>query len=120
MSTNNLTTEKLFSYGTLRYEAVQLANFGRKLNGIADALVGYRLSTIQIKDPTVVATSGEAVHPILTYTGNKTDEVTGMVFDITSNELQQADKYEVADYKRIRVQLRSGIDAWVYVSANTS
>ena len=45
------------------------------------------------------------------------DEVNGIVFDISPEELQQADEYEVEDYKRISVQLRSGTHAWVYVSA---
>ena len=33
---------KLFSYGTLQQEDVQLATFGRRLTGVSDALVGYR------------------------------------------------------------------------------
>lgn len=118
MNTDNSYNEKLFSYGTLQYEAVQISTFGRKLHGISDVLSGYRLDTIKINDPSVVETSGAATHPILVYTGNKKDEVTGIVFDITSKELQQADTYEVADYQRIRIQLNSGIHAWVYVSAN--
>lgn len=111
-------TEKLFSYGTLRYEPVQITTFGRKLYGVPDILKGYRLSTLQIKDVDVVAKSGNAVHPILIYTGNLEDEVKGTVFDISGQELQQADEYEVVEYKRVREQLNSGIFAWVYVSAN--
>jgi hypothetical protein len=38
-----MTTEKLFSYGTLQYEAVQLDTFGRTLLGQKDVLLGYRL-----------------------------------------------------------------------------
>ncbi len=113
-----MNTEKLFSYGTLQYEAVQLSTFGRKLRGTPDVLTGYRLSTLEIQDANVVATSGEAVHPILIYTGNLNDEVSGTVFDISPQELQQADDYEVADYKRVRVELKSGTSAWVYASAN--
>ncbi|MEJ0097043.1 MAG: gamma-glutamylcyclotransferase [Bauldia sp.] len=45
------------------------------------------------------------------------DEVSGTVFTITEAELVAADEYEVADYKRIQVRLRSGIEAWVYVEA---
>ncbi|KTD82716.1 gamma-glutamylcyclotransferase family protein [Legionella waltersii] len=112
-----MNTEKLFSYGTLRYESVQLANFGRKLNGIKDQLPGFELSMIEITDPEVLATSGESFHPIITPTGNSTDCVEGMVFDISSDELSRADSYEVSDYKRIEVKLASGISAWVYVSA---
>lgn len=110
-------TEKLFSYGTLRYEGVQFSTFGRKLNGSPDILNGYKLSQLQINDPHVVATSGEAVHPILIATGNMTDEVNGIVFDVTSKELALADQYEVADYKRVNVKLLSGLCAWVYISA---
>ncbi len=117
MNKQNRYTEKLFSYGTLQYEAVQISTFGRKLNGVSDILSGYRLDTIKINDSSVVETSGTAVHPILRHTGNAQDEVMGIVFDITSKELQQADTYEVADYKRIHIKLHSGTQAWVYVSA---
>jgi|SRR6185312_12513521 len=115
MNTEN--TEFLFSYGTLQYETVQLSTFGRKLNGTPDTLIGYRLSQLQIKDPNVVALSGTETHPILTYTGNKEDKVSGTVFAITNKELELSDKYEVAEYKRIQVQLCSGLAAWVYINA---
>ncbi len=110
-----MNTEKLFSYGTLQYEAVQLANFGRKLNGESDKLPEFELTTLEITDPDVLATSGEKFHPIITYTGNSSHQVTGMVFTITPEELKRADSYEVSDYKRIQVILASGTSAWVYV-----
>lgn len=34
---------------------------------------------------------------------------------MSSDELRQADSYEVSDYKRIQVKLDSGVSAWVYV-----
>ena len=108
----------LFSYGTLQYEAVQLATFGRKLVGVKDSLLSYRLSKVAITDPKVIATSGEAEHLILIPTGDGADEVAGMVFEISPDELKQADAYEVADYKRVSAPLLSGSKAWVYVSAN--
>ena len=52
-----MNTEKLFSYGTLQYEAVQLANFGRKLEGNKDQLPGFELSMLEITDPDVNATN---------------------------------------------------------------
>ncbi|SRR5579883_174342 len=119
MTNQNDNTEKLFSYGTLRYESVQLATFGRLLKGTPDILSGFNLSMLEIKDSDVIKKSGEAAHPILKYTGNQQDQVTGFVFEITSDELKQADLYEVDDYKRISVQLNSGIDAWVYVAASS-
>jgi gamma-glutamylcyclotransferase (GGCT)/AIG2-like uncharacterized protein YtfP len=117
MQTKHARSEKLFSYGTLQYEAVQLSTFGRKLNGIEDILSGYHLSQLEISDPNVVEISGTAAHPILKHTGKETDEVNGIVFDVSSRELQKADKYEIEAYKRVCVQLRSGIRAWAYVSA---
>ena len=108
-------TEKLFSYGTLQYEHVQLATFGRKLHGRRDILIGYHLSQLQITNPEVISTSGEALHPVLFYTGNKTDQIEGMVFEISADELQLADSYEVANYKRVQAQLLSGISAWLYI-----
>jgi len=109
-------TENLFSYGTLRYEKVQMATFGRKLAGQEDSLPCYCLKQLRITDPDVIAKSGEEIHSIIEYSGNPKDHVQGMVFQVSLEELHQADKYEVADYKRILVRLSSGINAWVYVS----
>jgi hypothetical protein len=64
-----------------------------------------------------VETSGNAHHPIVGFTGDSKDRVTGMVFRITRRELLNADKYEVAAYRRIAVTLGSGLGAWVYVDA---
>lgn len=119
MYTSNYT-ENLFSYGTLRYENVQLTTFGRRLKGEEDNLPGYCLKEVQITDPDVIAKSGEEVHSIIHFSGNPENKISGMVFKISQEELKQADKYEVADYKRILVKLLSGTSAWVYVSVNSS
>lgn len=110
-------TVLLFSYGTLQTKAVQIANFGRELTGRADAIPGYAVTMVAISDPEVVRLSGESHHPIVAPSSDPTDEVAGMVFEITPEELAAADEYEVADYKRVSVRLRSGVDAWVYVRA---
>lgn len=112
-------TEKIFSYGTLQYESVQMSSFGRKLTGERAILPQFTLSTLEIKDPDVIAKSGENIHPIISYTGSSADKVQGMVFDISPEELIQADSYEVSDYKRIKAELESGVWAWVYVEAET-
>jgi gamma-glutamylcyclotransferase (GGCT)/AIG2-like uncharacterized protein YtfP len=109
--------ELLFSYGTLRDEAVQLANFGRKLAGRPDSLPGYSLASIAIREPVVVSLSGKSQHTIAVPCANMADEVQGMVFEITALELAAADRYEVADYTRVLVTLKSGVRAWVYVRA---
>lgn len=110
-------TEHLFSYGTLRLESVQLATFGRGLDGTPDRLPGYTLTLLEITDASVVRTSGMTHHPMLVRTGRSQDLVDGTVFAITPAELQHADAYEVSDYRRERVVLASGLPAWVYVDA---
>jgi gamma-glutamylcyclotransferase (GGCT)/AIG2-like uncharacterized protein YtfP len=104
----------LFSYGTLRDSAVQLANFGRLLSGRADSLPGYALLTIAINDPAVVALSGKSQHTIAKRS-NAAEEVTGMVFEVTAAELAAADRYEVSEYTRVLATFKSGAKAWVYV-----
>lgn len=110
-------TVLLFSYGTLRDSAVQMANFGRLLSGRADCLPGYSLLPLAIKDPAVVALSGKSQHMIAKRSAAG-DEVTGMVFEITAQELVAADRYEVSDYTRVLVTLKSGVKSWVYVGAS--
>lgn len=108
-------TENLFSYGTLQKEDVQLTTFGRRLEGQPDTLVGYRLTMIQIEDQAFVAAYG-ANQRNLQFTGLASDFVEGAVLKLTKKELEQADAYEPAEYKRVRVELKSGTNAWVYVS----
>jgi gamma-glutamylcyclotransferase (GGCT)/AIG2-like uncharacterized protein YtfP len=112
-------SERLFSYGTLQLEQVQIATFGRKLDGQTDDMPGFSLTMLKIEDPQVVATSGKTHHPVVAWTGNPADRVSGAVFAITPEELAQADEYEVAAYRRDRVTLASGVSAWVYVDANS-
>lgn len=114
-----MVVEKLFSYGTLQLEQVQLATFARILNGKKDRLVGYKLDDLQITDPYVIEVSGKSVHQILIPTGSERDGVDGMVFELNLEELLKADSYEVKDYKRVRVRLASGEDAWVYAHQST-
>lgn len=107
----------LFSYGTLQLKSVQLANFGRELEGRPDAMVGWRRDLVEITDPEVLRQSGVTHHPIVSESGDAADKVPGVVFEITPDELIAADGYEVADYKRVLVTLKSGAVAWVYVKA---
>ena len=119
MTTSQTATEYLFSYGTLQLEAVQMATFGRRLAGTSDALPGFELATLKIEDPAVIAISGKAQHTIAKFTGRESDEISGTVFHVTSDDIQNADGYEVDACKRIAVTLRSGIRAWVYVDASS-
>jgi gamma-glutamylcyclotransferase (GGCT)/AIG2-like uncharacterized protein YtfP len=108
-------TELLFSYGTLRQREVQLTTFGRELDGRPDAIVGFELDWVTITDPHVIATSGSDRHPILKPTDRSEAAVEGTAFTVSATELAAADEYEVDDYTRVAVPLRSGRQAWVYV-----
>ncbi len=112
--------ENLFSYGTLQNENVQLENYNRILKGSDDILNNYCLEHIEIKNETVVRKSNNNIHPIIYYTGNEKDEIKGKVFKITPDELIKTDNYEVSDYHRIEITLKSGKKSWVYVGIKTS
>jgi len=107
---------RLFSYGTLQLKRVQLSTFGRRLHGTPDAMVGYRLQPVEITDPEVIAISGTNRHTNLVLSDDPADEVAGTVFEITPAELAAADEYEVDDYQRVSIRLRSGVEAFVYIA----
>ena len=109
--------ELLFSYGTLQKDKVQLELFGRLLTGTRDVLAGYALSTIEIKDTSVLEKSEQPYHLIAIHSNDLTSAIKGTVYAITTDELHQADSYETEDYKRVKVTLQSGKEAWVYVAA---
>jgi hypothetical protein len=106
----------LFSYGTLREEAVQLTTFGRLLHGQPDELIGFEQSLLRVDDPQFVATSGKADHAVVRFTGRPDSHVSGMVFEVTELELAKADEYEPAGYERVATTLASGTQAWVYTA----
>lgn len=107
----------LFSYGTLQQDNVQLSTFGRLLSGQQDQLLGFAQSMVLIKDADVVATSGKTHHPIVRASNDPSERVDGMVFEISDQELADADRYEVDAYRRVLADLASGQQAWVYVDA---
>ncbi|MFG1796290.1 gamma-glutamylcyclotransferase family protein [Nocardia sp. NPDC049149] len=109
----------LFSYGTLQQVGVQRTVFGRELGGRPDEIVGYELGEVTITDPAVIAASGSAIHPMLRPTESGVG-VPGTVFTLTEEDLVAADDYEVDDYTRVLLPLRSGAKAWVYVLAATA
>ncbi|MDT7933236.1 MAG: M24 family metallopeptidase [Sphingomonadaceae bacterium] len=106
-------TERLFSYGTLRDPSVQRALFGRELEGRADALPGWRVEPIAIRDSGVVSLSGMSVHQAAVPGGPRC-RIEGAALLLTPAELAAADAYETADYERVRVTLASGAGSWLY------
>jgi gamma-glutamylcyclotransferase (GGCT)/AIG2-like uncharacterized protein YtfP len=68
-----------------------------------------------VQDQSFIAHSG-ALQRNLQYTGNPDDVVEGSVFSVTQKELERSDAYEPAEYRRVQVRLKSGLDAWIYLS----
>ena len=107
----------LFSYGTLQDEAVQHRLFGRSLSGTPDALLGFRMDWLEERDPDAVSASGIVRHPVVHETGNAQDRISGTLLQLSDAELARADEYEADDYRRVRVTLASGAQAWLYAGA---
>jgi hypothetical protein len=112
-----VATELLFSYGTLRLEAIQLAIIGRTVTGQPDVLSGFEQTFVEIDDASVQALTGKSRHVIVKFTGRPSDTIPGTLLALTHDEMQRVDSYETAQYLRVSVLLQSGTRAWVYVDA---
>ena len=95
--------QQLFVYGTLRDSDVQQRVYGRTIPGRPDTLYGYRKSEVW---------SGDAYYPIAI--PDPDGEIDGFVLELTDEEMARGDAYEGDEYRRLRVTLRSGLEAWVY------
>lgn len=105
----------LFTYGTLQDAEVQLDTFGRLVAGEVDTLPCYTIDYTEIDSQRVTRVTGQSVHPVLRATGSMLDKVVGRVLHLSTAELDAADEYELAHYRRVLVPLTSGRTAWVYV-----
>jgi hypothetical protein len=104
----------LFSYGTLQRDDIQLATFGRVVNGRADELVGYEPALVEIADTALATRLGKTHHANVMPTRKARGRVAGTVLEITDSELADCDRYEAPfDYVRVTATLASGLEAWV-------
>lgn len=95
----------MFSYGSLQDEDIQRTLYQRKLLGFKSTLKGYRLLDNKI----------ESKYPIISKTNNSNEAITGIAFEISSEEVLITDHYEGNNYQRVEVKLESGHTAWCYV-----
>ena len=109
-------SENLFTYGTLQKEETQLRLFGRTLNGIADILEGYKVTSANIFDQNFLATGEGRVQKTLVPTGVCGDFVEGIVYEVSEDELVLAEKNEPRNYMKMKVILKSGNDAWIFLA----
>lgn len=95
--------ENLFVYGTLTAPERQRAIIGRAAASAPAALEGYHKGTI---------TLGLHTYPIArAHAGAR---IEGLVLAVTAAELALFDRYETDAYRRVRVTLAGGAEAWLY------
>ena len=104
----------LFAYGHLQSPEVQVSSFGRALDGAQDSMAGFRKHIVEITDPDLLAGGGKRFCPTLLPSDDPSDEVAGMRYAITDEELVAVDIYEACGYRREERTLKSGLAAWVY------
>ena len=102
--------EKLFSYGTLRSKQIQMQVFNKILTGTADQLLGYKLKSLQIEEE-----FGMADYVVVVPSENPSEIIHGVVFNVSNADLAKVDLFESNAYKRVKVTLKSGISAWIYL-----
>jgi gamma-glutamylcyclotransferase (GGCT)/AIG2-like uncharacterized protein YtfP len=93
--------EAIFVYGTLREPDVLQRLIGRVVAGAPDFLHGYERRYDLFPPYMVAMPAPDAV-------------IDGVVLEITPAELAVFDEYEGKEYIRVRVQLASKREAWVY------
>ncbi|MEO8237219.1 MAG: gamma-glutamylcyclotransferase family protein [Flavobacterium sp.] len=104
--------EQIFSYGTLQSKEIQMQVFNKVLTGVPDQLPGYKLKDLQIEEE-----FGMEDYFVAMPSENPSDEINGIVFTISGEDLDKADQFESNAYKRIQITLKSGIIAWVYIES---
>ncbi|MDZ8277039.1 gamma-glutamylcyclotransferase family protein [Microbacterium aquimaris] len=107
----------LFSYGILQLREVQLDTFGHVVESDADVLPGYTADYAEIDDDRVPGSPRHHILPVVRATGDPRDKVTGVVLHVTEAEMDAADEFEMARYRRVSATLGTGRTAWVYVTA---
>ena len=96
--------EKIFTYGTLQDVNIQQQVIGRTLDtGTPDKLRGYNIGTLK-----GIHADYNIIYP---QTGTL---VEGVVFEVSTEELDKIDAYEGDAYIRVSATLVSNTRAWIY------
>jgi hypothetical protein len=93
----------LFAYGTLLDKNVQIRIFGHEVPGHADQLADFK----RVQRNFVCGSYPDIV-------SEKGSFVSGMILELTDEELAQCDRYEGLEYERIIIVLISGNQTFVY------
>ena len=98
--------ERVFVYGTLRDKKLRQELSGREIPSLKARIKGFDLSSIS---------DGEHTYPILIKNDSSENIIDGEIIELSKTELLSFDKYEGALYRRVKILLESGQQAWVYI-----
>ena len=98
--------QRLFVYGTLREKSTQRSIIGRITECKDDVLLNYRKSRMKVEGK---------FYPVAL--PSKGDSINGLVISLSADDIRKIDRYETSAYKRVRVKLKSGNTAFVYIKS---
>ncbi|GGW72504.1 gamma-glutamyl AIG2-like cyclotransferase [Winogradskyella epiphytica] len=102
----------VFTYGELTSkDYASLISKGTK-----DVLPGYKLIDLNINPS---SQDNKTIQASAKKTRADTDQIEGVVFELSGAELVQTDKREQFNYKRVLETTTSGKEVWVYVDHNS-
>src|SRR5690606_4227550 len=103
-----------FSVATLQLPRAPQSLHGTPPDRQPGARVRRRDPRVGTPHPAVSEAGGSDVHPGIVATGEPSDGVDGIVFEVTPEQLAVIDRYEEVAYRRIEVRLESGRTAFCY------
>lgn len=106
----------IFTYEISKSNDIQLQNNGDKHNGTKDTLSGYKIHSLDTENLT---SDDSSQNQIATKSADKSNQIEGLVFEITGEELIEVDKSEVSKSKRVMETTDLGAEVWVYVAKNS-
>lgn len=107
-----------FSYDISESENLQLQHYGRKFHGTEDTLSGYTLKDTNLNGVSMSENNRTKTPQIAIKSKEMNDELKGIVFEITGEELVLTDQLAVPNSKRVLVTTNSGAEVWVYIEKN--
>jgi Gamma-glutamyl cyclotransferase, AIG2-like len=84
---------------------------------VRDVLKGFKASPIELAEEGFASYSKQATYLIASVSDDEKDAIEGTALEVSEEELSFADGYEPDEYKRAKVTLESGKQAWIYVKA---
>ena len=98
---------KIFSYGTLWKEDIQLSVFGRTFD--VDQDMDY------INGWDIIKVKMDGVYYNVAVEGDMSCVVMGAIVNVPDEFIKLVDKYEGREYKRIDIKTMTGTDCQIYV-----